>query len=384
MRTTISSKLFLGFLAVIFLNVFFVAVVSRFADLYGISRILGWHNDVENGLLRIAALHDDQRTHYVIYEKLRRGESALNFLQADSAIQLRMDTVLSHLESIETVDRSLSEDASSQQIRARLGTLRRTLSSDIAAAAREYREAFDGLAAASEGTRTSRARRDSLVRAASAASDSLSARLRRAEQYLDAQTKARLADIEWRIENARNVTMLILAGMSVFALIFAFVFSRAITTSLRRLQHAASEVAKGNFDIDSGGYPADEVGDLAAAFAGMAQDLQVAQEELVHSKRLAAIGEIVASVNHEINNPLMIISGNAQFLEMAMQDAPEDVKGRVKAIIEETDRISRITRKLRGLKRPITDTYTARGEQMIDLDKSSEPDTDTPPGGEGA
>ena len=63
--------------------------------------------------------------------------------------------------------------------------------------------------------------------------------------------------------------------------------------------------------MDPTGYPSDEIGDVATAFFEMSIDLKNTQEELIKSKRLATIGEIVASVNHEINNPLMIISGNA-------------------------------------------------------------------------
>ena len=103
----------------------------------------------------------------------------------------------------------------------------------------------------------------------------------------------------------------------------------------------------------------------------MAYDLKNAQEELVRSKRLAAIGEVVASINHEINNPLMIISGNAQFLEMSMDGYPDELRDRVRAIIEETDRISRVTRKLREIRKPIVEDYTSSGEQMINIDKSS-------------
>jgi signal transduction histidine kinase len=157
----------------------------------------------------------------------------------------------------------------------------------------------------------------------------------------------------------------------VFSVVFGFFFSRAITNSLRRLRLSASTIGKGDFDFNPGGYPKDEIGDLASAFFEMASDLKRAQEELIKSKRLAAIGQIVASVNHEINNPLMIISGNAQFLEMSLENSPQEMKDRVRAILEETERISQVTKKLREIKNPVVEDYTSSGEQMINLDKSS-------------
>ena len=104
----------------------------------------------------------------------------------------------------------------------------------------------------------------------------------------------------------------------------------------------------------------------------MAVNLRKNQEELVKSKRLAAIGEIVASVNHEMNNPLMIISGNAQFLEMTlMEEYPAAMQERVRAILHETERISTITKKLREIKNPVAGEYGHSDRGMIDLDKSS-------------
>jgi phosphoribosylformylglycinamidine (FGAM) synthase PurS component len=68
----------------------------------------------------------------------------------------------------------------------------------------------------------------------------------------------------------------------------------------------------------------------------------------------------------------MIISSNAQFLEMTLEDAAsKDTKERIKAILEETERISLVTRKLRDIKNPVVEDYTSSGEQMINLDKSS-------------
>ncbi len=51
---------------------------------------------------------------------------------------------------------------------------------------------------------------------------------------------------------------------------------------------------------------------LYADLRGQMDALQRTQQQLVQSAKLAAIGELAASVAHEINNPLMVILGNAQ------------------------------------------------------------------------
>ena len=192
-----------------------------------------------------------------------------------------------------------------------------------------------------------------------------------AETVIDYQTDQRIKEIGLKVSNVQSMTIYILIGVTISALVFGLWFSTYITNSLRRLTVSAGNIGKGDFDVDPHGYPGDEIGDLASAFFQMSIDLKNAQEALVRSKRLAAIGEVVASVNHEINNPLMIISGNAQFLQMTMNDYPEEMRERVHTILEETERISRVTRKLREIENPVVEDYTSSGEQMINLDKSS-------------
>jgi HAMP domain-containing protein len=383
MKSSIASKLFLGFLVVIFLNVFFVVVVEKLTDLYTIARALGLQNDVKSTLLRVETLHVSQRTNFLIFQKLKRPESAANVAAIGATMAQHLDTALACLGRIRAADSTVARGRIAAASDSGSGEQLRFVARMVVPACRSYNRLFGEFAGVwSLPSGSARAMADSLQNAIAATSDSLVARLKLAERLLDDQTRVRLADVQQRIDAAKKTTMVILAGMSLFALVFGLLFSRAITTSLRRLRESAARIGKGEFAIDTSGYPSDEIGELAAAFQRMAQDLKVTEEELVRSKRLAAIGEIVASVNHEINNPLMIISGNAQFLELAMQDYPADVQRRVRAILEETERIARITRTLRQMKNPVVENYTSSGEQMINIDKSAQPhgdrDTRTP------
>lgn len=370
MKTSISSKLFLGFLLVIFLNVLFVVVVSRFADLYGISRMLGWQNDIKNSLLKISSAHASQRTNIVLLDKLKREESYGLLKTGVSTIRAQVDSVEHTLTALHGVDTAIAENQNTWRLHSSRAKLQGIIAGRLTQALTTYEVLIDTLAGRRlTGEPGLRPAPDSLGALIAAASDSLVAALRASERRVDDLTRLRLADIGDRVDNGRTVTMFILAGMSAFALVFAFVFSRMITTALRRLKESALRIGKGELRFNESGYPEDEIGDLARAFARMARDLREAQDELVRSKRLAAIGQIVASVNHEINNPLMIISGNAQLLEMALADRPDDL-ARVRSIIEEADRISAVTRKLRDIRNPIVESYSSSGEEMINIEKS--------------
>src|SRR5436190_3326494 len=91
---------------------------------------------------------------------------------------------------------------------------------------------------------------------------------------------------------------------------------------------------------------------IALKNGGLYEDLQSrmdelrrAQETLVQSAKLAAIGELAASVAHEINNPLTVILGNSGLL---LQQLPSDSPAhrKVEAIEAEAMRAGRIVRDL--------------------------------------
>ncbi len=77
------------------------------------------------------------------------------------------------------------------------------------------------------------------------------------------------------------------------------------------------------------------------------QELQAAQERLVQSERLAAIGQMSAKVSHEVRNPLGSISLNAELLEDELQALPEQQRAEaaslVAAIRSQVDVLSAVT-----------------------------------------
>lgn len=75
-----------------------------------------------------------------------------------------------------------------------------------------------------------------------------------------------------------------------------------------------------------------------------------AEKELARSERLAELGMLSAGVAHEINNPLAIIRGNAELLQMELpqqQDSQEEVR----EILTQVGRINRIVGSLLTLAR---------------------------------
>ena len=78
------------------------------------------------------------------------------------------------------------------------------------------------------------------------------------------------------------------------------------------------------------------------------------EEQLVHSTRLAELGEMAASIAHELNQPLTGIRNfakNATYMIEMNAGGQEDVKDNLRRITEQVDRASRIINQMRSLTR---------------------------------
>lgn len=98
--------------------------------------------------------------------------------------------------------------------------------------------------------------------------------------------------------------------------------------------------------------------------------LQTTQASLVEKERLAAVGELTVAINHEINNPLATILGNAQLLQLLLSNADPKITRKLELIVSECRRIANVTHRLRNLD-TIEVTEYVNNERMIDIDRSS-------------
>ncbi|MFH1655996.1 MAG: PAS domain S-box protein [Candidatus Omnitrophota bacterium] len=107
-----------------------------------------------------------------------------------------------------------------------------------------------------------------------------------------------------------------------------------------------------------------EKGDIVAS-VHIARDISH-RKKLEKNQRLSELGKLVADMAHEVNNPLMIISGNAQ-LSLLDGTLNEEIKGNLKIIHEETNRAKDIIQRLLKFSRP------SKGEcKEVDINQSIE------------
>ena len=150
-------------------------------------------------------------------------------------------------------------------------------------------------------------------------------------------------------------------------MIVAFVFSRRLTRSVSHLESAAQRIAAGDFSpFEPRSMPTREFVELQNAFdqmlrrfndtrsaldtqmaeeRRMRQEVESLQQQVIRQERLAAVGQLVSGVAHEINNPLQAILGFAELLQM-QKDVPDTVKNDLALIQKESARACVIIRNL--------------------------------------
>lgn len=97
--------------------------------------------------------------------------------------------------------------------------------------------------------------------------------------------------------------------------------------------------------------------------------LQLAQQQLVKSEKLAAIGQLTASIAHEINNPIAVMQGNLDLMRETLGAASAPVKSELKLLDEQVERMRIIVTQLLQYARP---TEYAGYVETLDLNRTME------------
>jgi two-component system NtrC family sensor kinase len=80
--------------------------------------------------------------------------------------------------------------------------------------------------------------------------------------------------------------------------------------------------------------------------------LHATRQQLVTNEKLTALGELIAGIAHEINNPTAVILGNMELLKYELGDNAKVVEEEIELVIQQVGRITTIIRSLLQYSRP--------------------------------
>ncbi len=167
-----------------------------------------------------------------------------------------------------------------------------------------------------------------------------------------------------------NIIVFTMVLLLILTTVLSLLTQKLINLPVNNLLEHTQRVTRGDLTTQIKDIPRDELGELAEAFNKMTLNLQQAQDEsrqwadtleakvaertekiqsmqskLLRSEKLASIGELVAGIAHEINNPL---TGILMFSSMIESDPRLDpgIRQDLETILHETQRCARIVREL--------------------------------------
>lgn len=192
-----------------------------------------------------------------------------------------------------------------------------------------------------------------------------------------------VAQVDRTAQSAESQTLLavsVATGAALVAALIIMLWAGFTLRPLRQLGEGARRVAQGDFTavtVDS----RDEIGQLADEFNRMATSLAERdrllarqREELMRSDRLATIGKMSSQITHEIRNPLSSIGLNTELLEDELLElgsgAPEERTAEARTLLHairaEIDRLAAVTEQyLRFARLPRPDLDQCDLNQLI-------------------
>jgi two-component system NtrC family sensor kinase len=96
----------------------------------------------------------------------------------------------------------------------------------------------------------------------------------------------------------------------------------------------------------------EKVAQRTAALEQANRELRAAQQQLVRSEKLAAVGQLTAGVAHEINNPIAVMQGNLDLLREILGARAAPVATEIRLLDQQIERMRLIVAKLLRLARP--------------------------------
>jgi two-component system NtrC family sensor kinase len=141
------------------------------------------------------------------------------------------------------------------------------------------------------------------------------------------------------------ISMIVFVALGV---VVAFYLARLFVRPMIQMQQAMEKISRGDFTpIPEAECRSEEFFSLFCAFNTMTNELQARQEQLLQSRKIAAIGTLTSGIAHELNNPINNIVLTAETLKEDFHElGKEEALSLIQDVLTQSERAAEVVRDL--------------------------------------
>ena len=150
------------------------------------------------------------------------------------------------------------------------------------------------------------------------------------------------------LELRESILTISILGM-IASIVIGIIFSLILSKPLKEISKMASQISEGNFDVRARKTKIKEIRMIGEAFNKMTISLKKliqTEKDLIETRmkmrneRLVAIGQVAASMAHNIKNPLAVIKSSSEIIKRSSKNEDKDQEDAMTRMNNAIDRIS--------------------------------------------